>query len=388
MMRAESIEQSLRRRFPAIEQVDEKFLVVGGAIRDLLLALSPIDVDFVGKDARGEAERFASRTGGRLVELGREPLATWRIATGRRLYDFTEQIGGSIEADLGRRDFTINAIALDRAEPRLIDPFGGAAAIDRREIAVVRDQNLTDDPLRMLRAVRFAATYGFGIESRTHEAIRNRADDISLVAPERVHGEMKTIIGSRRAAEALELMEELRLDLPLIGGAPCADVLAALRAVPEPDSLLGFSILLHSRSGEEIEAFAVRWRWSTAARRTIARAVALFQALQGSDREERDLVILLYDAGEVAARLASRMLRAFGEESRSDPIDEILERRARDVFTPTPLLGGAEIGKLTGIPVGPEIGRLKRALVEAQLRGDVHSEEEAVTLVRTLGGSS
>src|SRR5512142_2550140 len=153
--------------------------LVGGSVRDLLAGGREIrDIDLLMPTGSEEAARvFADTVGGSFFFLDEERRITRVVKQedgGVIQFDFTNYEGPDLLADLGRRDFTVNAMALDlrdfverRTVDGLVDPFNGTADVRNRLIRVVRPRALDDDPLRLLRAVRLAATLGFEIEAAT-----------------------------------------------------------------------------------------------------------------------------------------------------------------------------------------------------------------------------
>ncbi len=165
--------------------------VVGGTLRDLLLGLDPTDCDLAtAGDPQAYARRLAGATGGRLVPLGKPGKMVYRVVAAERVYDVCPVEGGSIENDLRRRDFTINALALEIPSGRILDVTGGRDDIRARRIRMVSRHSLEADPLRMLRAFRIGAALGFEVEAQTDAAIRSLAKAITAVAPERLHEEL------------------------------------------------------------------------------------------------------------------------------------------------------------------------------------------------------
>jgi poly(A) polymerase len=133
-------------------------------------------------------------------------------------FDFTNFEGADLTADLGRRDFTINAMALDLREfindqslQNVIDLFHGQNDIKNKLIRMVKPEVLEADPLRLLRAVRFAATLGFTIEEKTAEQIRGKVELIAEPSPERVRDEIFLILAERNAEQHLNLLDSLGL---------------------------------------------------------------------------------------------------------------------------------------------------------------------------------
>lgn len=114
--------------------------------------------------------------------------------------------GDSLEGDLSRRDFTVNAMALRVPDLEFVDPFGGANDLSKRVLRTPVDprQSFDDDPLRMMRAVRFVAQLGFGIEPETAEAICTMADRLGIVSAERVRDELVKLLLSDRPRAGIE----------------------------------------------------------------------------------------------------------------------------------------------------------------------------------------
>jgi poly(A) polymerase len=187
--------------------------LVGGAVRDRLLGRPTDDVDVaVGGDPRGAARAIAKATGGASFQLSHE-FGGWRAVGPQHSWhvDLLPLRDGDLLADLAARDFTVNAMAEPLAGGELVDPHGGAADVAARRLRVVSGRALTDDPLRTLRAVRFAVELGFEIEAATAAAVREHAAAIAQVSPERVFAELKRVIAAPRVRDGLALMQDAGL---------------------------------------------------------------------------------------------------------------------------------------------------------------------------------
>ena len=207
-------------------------LLVGGAVRDRLLGRTPGDLDWLVSDPRAAARALAAHFGAPVFALD-EDRGHWRVLVagdgGRVVHDFVpyrqrggtevggEDVDGSDEllADLERRDLTINAIAL-RQSGELVDPTGG---VDDLRAGIVRMTSLASlraDPLRPLRAVRFAGHLGFALADETSTAVAEQAraqgrDEARRPAAERVRDEFSAILTGTTAAPTLALAAELGL---------------------------------------------------------------------------------------------------------------------------------------------------------------------------------
>jgi poly(A) polymerase len=185
---------------------DEKLYVVGGAVRDRILKRYSPDIDIVvPSDADEVAFDFAEKTGGAYILLDDQlHQKTERVVIKSYdktfVFDFAKMRGASIKEDLEKRDFTINAMALPLAhylEDRfdlLIDPFGGQDGICRKKIEMLTDGSFKDDPLRMLRALRFAGQLGFAVDMKTRKSIIRNRCKLQKVSWERIRDEFFKIL--------------------------------------------------------------------------------------------------------------------------------------------------------------------------------------------------
>ena len=343
--------EELTRRFPALELLPPQSYVVGGAVRDLLLGREPLDVDVAANDPLACARAVSHR----VITLGTEEhLRAYRVVDGSHVYDFAELLDHDLGADLTRRDFTVNAMAVDLERDQLVDPNGGACDLEARLVRMVRAENFDDDPLRALKGIRMAVKYGFTIEPETLAAIRARAALILRVSVERVTYELSVIFASNRFRVAIGLLRETGLDVPLFGRELRDDFSA-----DDISPAAAFALLV-----PEPRAYAEHWRWSDNLLRDVL-GVQRLLAMTG------DLRVAMYDAGGEITCAYLDALRALGQDANLTLPD----------FTIRPLLSGNEIAALTGLPPGKELGAIKRALLEAQVRGEVRTREEAERFV-------
>ncbi|MHB8695359.1 MAG: HD domain-containing protein [Solirubrobacteraceae bacterium] len=187
--------------------------LVGGAVRDRLLGRSVSDFDVVlAGDVEEPARRLAKALDAHRFRLS-EGFGAWRVIARDRswLVDLMAAAGGSIEADLARRDLTINAIAqpLDAANTELLDPYGGVGDLDARRLRMVSAESFSDDPLRVMRLARHACELGFAADGPTLAAASDAAPALSAVASERVFAELKRIVAAPAAVGGLGVMEEV-----------------------------------------------------------------------------------------------------------------------------------------------------------------------------------
>jgi putative nucleotidyltransferase with HDIG domain len=198
--------------------------LVGGCVRDWLLGRSSRDFDFaVAGDALKLARRVADRMGAAFVLLDEER-CTGRVVTreedGQRLFiDFARLQGDDIIADLSRRDFTVNAIAVAVGADigsHIIDPYSGQRDLQLGLVRVVSETAFLDDPLRTLRAVRLAAEMEASIEQGTEELLREAVPSIVNVSAERVRDELSKILALPDAPQNLRYLDEVGLLVVII----------------------------------------------------------------------------------------------------------------------------------------------------------------------------
>jgi putative nucleotidyltransferase with HDIG domain len=181
--------------------------LVGGTVRDILIGRPPMDIDIaVARDARRFAARLAEDKGGRLVVMGSPGKVVYRVAAGDRLFDITPLAGKSLEKDLGRRDFTINAMALSLRSRRLVDLHGGQQDLRAGTVRMVHPNAFRRDPIRLLRAYRCAANLNFEINAATAAAIARQAGLISRAAAERIREEFFKTLQTPRCHRWLKEM--------------------------------------------------------------------------------------------------------------------------------------------------------------------------------------
>lgn len=181
--------------------------LVGGCVRDLLLGRVPADYDIaVTGDPSKSAHALASAVGGRVVAIGRAGFRLWRVAAARHIIDVTPAAGGSIAEDLRRRDFTVNAVAIDTTTGEVIDVTGGRSDLAAGIIRMVSASAFNADPVRLIRAFRFAARLEFAIEPLTLAAIRHVAGFIMNSAGERIREELFKLLTCRHAHPYLTAM--------------------------------------------------------------------------------------------------------------------------------------------------------------------------------------
>jgi putative nucleotidyltransferase with HDIG domain len=201
---------------------------VGGALRDELLGREVTDVDIaVEGDPEEAARALAAEVRGPVFQLS-EAFGAWRVVDrrGGRVYDFAPLQGETIEEDLTKRDFTVNAMASPRVEGEtarpaeaggggggreLIDPLGGRADLESRVLRVIGPEAYESDPLRPLRLARFAAELGFTPDAETERLTAAAAPRVTEASGERIFAELRRLVTSPGAVSGLALADRLGL---------------------------------------------------------------------------------------------------------------------------------------------------------------------------------
>jgi tRNA nucleotidyltransferase/poly(A) polymerase len=336
------------------------------------------------------------------------------------------------EHDAQRRDFTINGLFFDPVVQQIVDYVGGQADIERRIVRAIGDPRLrlSEDRLRMLRAVRFAATFDFEIEPQTFAAIQAMAGDIISVSPERIGMEIRRMLLDRNRARAVELLRDSRLlphVLPEVADLPPAqfdETLRILGGLREPSLPLALAALLSEQgagSTEQGEAsmahgvrsteYEVRRKDSDAVlpspssplsalrsplpvqagrrlrytNKEIDRAAWLLQQLPNIEQAQQlpwpRLQRILTHEG--AAELLALHESIAG---RDDPALAFCRERLAwppERLDPTPLIDGAALIE-HGLAPGPQFAQLLEQVRDAQLEGRIQTRDEALALVDRL----
>lgn len=196
-----------------IKKEDQKFFLVGGAVRDALLQRTTHDLDFISnRDVRSTARQIADKLNGVFYMLD-DKRNTARVIVhppGKNPInlDFATMQHGEIEADLRSRDFTINAIAFDLETQQMIDPLQGVKDLHQKRLVACAPTSLSDDPVRILRGIRISLEIQAKIEPQTKEAMRNSAHLLPTTSIERQRDELFRILNEKKVSSAFRIMDQ------------------------------------------------------------------------------------------------------------------------------------------------------------------------------------
>lgn len=404
-----------------------KAYLAGGAVRDLLLGRRLKDMDFALAGMAEEFPRmFAERIGGRFFWLDRER-AQARVAKrtddGMLTFDFAPLRGKDIGEDLALRDFTINAMALELAgEYALIDPLRGKDDLREGLLRRCAPSSFEDDPLRLLRGIRLAATLGFIIEGGTWADIGKNAELLERVAAERMRDEFFQILAAPKVGVSLEMLCDsglmTRISPETMRGKvdEPANARQIARAVRVEEIMDGLSVYfpeycrqMAPHLGREIEggiasfsllklaaffgggaasgnagAWADRLRLGRKAARILSLLAgetgplfeplltrptrrAMFRFFRDHEPAGVELAIVALAREEVPQRLCTELFRYY---FRDYPAEEEF------------LMSGKEIMGMLGVAEGPLVGSAMERLKEAERLGLVNDREEAQEFLR------
>jgi len=365
-------------------------MLVGGAVRDLMLGASPRELDLVvPDDAEGVAGRLAGLLGARAEVTGHGRFGTAAVrwpggrvdVAARRAETYAapgalpEVRAGTVEEDLRRRDFTVNAIAVALADGRVHAAPEALEDLAARRLRVLHERSFLDDPTRLLRLARYAARLRFEIEPQTERLARAAVADGALetVSGARIGAELRLALAEADALGALQRMDELGVPgaIGLQSPVPerlARDALALLPADGRPGELMA-ALLTGDRGLLDRLEFpaAERDRIVTGVRRR----EAIVRTLAGEERASK-LHEALAGATPEAVALAGASTGAEGRETAQRWLSTL--RHVRLAITGDDLLAA-------GVPAGPELGRrLAHALalkLDGQIAGGADAEVAA-----------
>lgn len=408
-------------------------LWAGGCVRDELLGRTPADYDVATSAPPATVRELFGRRRtlevgaafGVMTIVGPRDAGHVEVTTFRTDAAYTDGrhpagvIFSTPEHDAQRRDFTINGLFFDPLTGQVHDYVGGQADLERgivRAIGVAA-QRFAEDHLRMLRAVRFAAGFGFALEARTQAAVERMASLIKNVSPERIASELRLMVSRPGRSRALEMLFDLHLAAEIIpeiaipNGSPIPRerwrqaslivgsldeanlpaALATLVDISKADDLPMSSRPTRSRRCQSITVAAIgsRLRLSndeeSAADWLLAAVRAIQQIDSGGDVRTAawsSLQPWLIDARAhaVADLMRARAGHGLGSSTAAAWVTSQLERPPHEL-NPPPLLTGRELLD-AGVAAGPGLGRLLSEVRQRQLDGEISTTTEAIAWVK------
>ena len=336
--------------------------LVGGAVRDLLLGRERADLDVV---VEGDAAALAGRLGGDTVSHERFgtakmtldgvelDLASARAESYARPGALPEVRLAGLEQDLARRDFTINAMAVPlHREPELIDPHGGREDLERGIIRVLHPRSFVDDPTRALRAARYAARFGFGVEPDTERLAREA--DLTTVSEDRAEAELVRLSAEPEARKGFELLDAWGLVTLPEGSGDLIDAVAELLQRPPWTGVADRALAVHAAATGRAPGAAGRLRDLLASARELASA---------SPGRPSEAVELARGRGGIELALARALGAEWLDRYVSEWRDVGLEITGEDLLA-------------AGVSQGPALGRGLDAALRRKLDGEISGRED------------
>ncbi|MER7246697.1 CCA tRNA nucleotidyltransferase [Kribbella sp. NPDC000426] len=452
--------QALLQLAPVVDELGSRFdaagheiALVGGPVRDILLGRGSKDLDFTTSAHPDVIERLLSGWADHVWDIGKAfgtigcrkgewvlEITTYRSET----YDPTSRkpevaYGDSLEGDLARRDFAMNAMAVRLPSRQFVDPYGGITDVANKVIRTpgTPEDSFSDDPLRMMRAARFAAQLGFTPDPAVVAAMTAMADRITIVSAERVRDELEKLICADQPRIGLDLLVSTGLATYVLPELPALKLerdehhrhkdvyqhsltvldqaidLESRLSVPTPDFVVRFAALIHDIGKPKTRKFEdggkvtfhhhdvvgaklarkrmKALRFSNEQIEQVSKLIELHLRFHGyGDGEWTDSAVRRYvrDAGDQLERLhiltradsttrnkrKVEMLRAAYDDL-EERIARLQEQEELDALRPD--LDGNQIMRILDIPPGREVGEAYKFLMELRLDEGPLGEERA-----------
>lgn len=423
------------------ETAGYELYMVGGSVRDAFLARPIEDLDFTTNARPEDISRILGGWADSLYKVGEAfgTIAAIKDDVSIEITTFRDEVyrnesrkprvtySDHVEADLMRRDFTVNSIAVRLPSVAVVDPYGGLSDLGLKVLRTPMDpeESFSDDPLRMLRLFRFQATLGFTPEEDTLRAVREMGDRLEIVSAERIRDELSKLLLADAPGDALLAVVEAGLAAHFVPELPALameqdphhrhkDVLGHTFAVVDkasPDLVLRLAALFHDvgkpatrefgpggvsfHHHEVVGARMTRKRlralkYPKAVVEDVSQLVYLHLRPHTLDMGWTDSAVRRYvrDAGELVDRL-NELVRCdvtTANEKRERAIqrriDDLEERIAdlsqrEELSRLRPPVNGNEVMELLGIDPGPRVGEIMTILLEKRINDGPYSKEEA-----------
>lgn len=373
--------------------------LVGGAVRDLLLERPNTDFDLVLEgDAIGFARQLAKASGERVTihtrfgtaKFGRGDINIDVVTARSESYSKPGALPtvkpGTIAEDLARRDFSVNAMAINLTPGsfgNLFDPHNGLEDLNRGLIRILHDRSFVDDATRIMRALRYEHRLGFRLEEATERLVRNHTLYIDTISGDRLRHELELILSEEMPEKILERAHELgvlqKIHPALAYSDWMEDSFREARERETPDAELYLSLLAYPLEEEDIDRLASRLSITGELKRSMKQLPSL-KASQS-----------LLAAPNTVPSTVYRMLENFNPRAiaacavaADDPMVRFqLERYLNELRFVQTFLNGDALKEM-GVEPGRHLGKILEAIREAKLDGIVNTMEEEEALVRRL----
>jgi poly(A) polymerase len=422
-----------------LQQHGYQALLVGGCVRDILLNRDPADYDVTTDATPAQVMELFPDSLGIGAQFGvvlvprdgnKVEVATFRCDVGYSDGRHPDEVvyARSPQEDVSRRDFTINGLLMKHDTGEVLDYVGGRADLSAGVIRAIGEpeRRFTEDKLRMLRAVRFAARFAYTIDPDTFAAIRKHASEIHLVSPERIRDELTRLLTEGSARRGFELLDDTGLLRELL---PEISVMKGIQQPPEyhPEGdvwihtrmmldglpagtspTLAWGVLLHdagkpptfrpaSETGDRIrfdghvdvgvrmaEAICRRLRFANEETEQVKALVANHMKFKDVAQMRKSTLKRFVRQPRFAEHLELHRLDCSASHGRLDAyqaVQDFLAATPPEQVRPAKLLSGDDLVGL-GFQPGPAFQRILAAIEDAQLDGALQTKEDAITFVQ------
>lgn len=370
-----------------IEAAGYEACFVGGAVRDFLLGRDIHDVDIATSATPAELKTIFSKT----VDVGIEHGTIMVIQNGKSYEVTTYRSEGdyqdyrrpesvtfvrSLYEDLKRRDFTMNAIAMDK-EGNFIDPFAGRLALEKKVIVTVgsADERFQEDALRLMRAVRFVSQLGFHLEKQTEKAIKEHVDLLRHISVERITAEFEKLLDGKYKKNAFELLFHTGIYKRLPSLFNQEHVLQSVSKLEiSPLKELDIWLLALYFSGEHPVTTLKKWRLPSKKIKLLSMALS-YLMLRKDHFWSRDE---LFTAGKEIALLVETAFLTIKRE-------DVQLAHLLDKYESLPIkslkeltVNGNDLIRWTGNQSGPWIGKVLHEAAQAVINGEIANHKQEI----------
>ncbi len=380
----------------------QKLYLVGGVVRDLLLGRSNLDLDLVVEgDAISLARQIVATTGGKLVthphfQTAKIRWNKWSVDLTTARSETYDRPGAlprvkpdSLASDLFRRDFTINAMAIELSPGsygRLIDLYGGKSDLGQKLLRILHEKSFIDDATRIWRGLRYEQRLDFQLEANTLRLLKHDVGMLDTISGDRIRHELELVLKEEVPEKVLHRAEELKVLARLSPTLKVDDWLVEkfgqARQLSRPDSpALGLylALLLYRLSIKDNEALISRLRLPKALAQTLRESQKLKKSLEvlaDLDMPSSRIYNLLHGINQ-SAMWANYLA------SDSPPAREHIQLFLTRLRYVKPALSGNDLQAL-GIAPGPRIKEILQQLLDARLDGKVTTKQGEVEMVREI----
>ena len=397
----QQLEQLIRDIGTQALALGQSLYLVGGVVRDLLLACPSFDIDLVVEgDAVTLAQQVTEISSAKAILHRR--FGTAKLSQGDFVIDLASArketyakagalptvAPGTIKDDIFRRDFSINAMAISLAPSNygeLIDPCKGKEDLEHRLIRILHPRSFTDDATRILRAIRYEQRLGFEFEAQTAQLLTRDIAMLDTISGDRIRHELELILKEKCPEHVLNRLGRLgvlkRIDLPLKTNQWMTEKFGKARQLNRSGRTvpLYFCLLAYSLSQKRNEQFLRRLNMPRKLAQALRDTLDLRAHLHLLDKplmKRSEIYYLLehYDPLAIqASAIASESSTTYRHLSLF--LDELRYVKAN--------LSGEDLAKL-GIPPGPEVGEILRKLLKARLDGETKTKDEEQKLALSV----